>query len=369
MLLGNYFLLFPFGAVLINKKSIRINTTVIILFAFVTAYIIPELVSSVTPEYRLLFIVIAFLIGYNYYLQVTENDIISSYLVVAIGMSVHIAVNFILSFIKAGGIKFSPTYIDFWSGELTTTTGMMSNFVLFLPLFVFALSKKGKYYLYLPFVLIGLMFGIMTGNRTTLILFAISTIMGIVVLLVYRQIRLGFVAIFVVVSLIVFVLLAYNFNWFGLQKMFDTSYMSYRLNLFSEKNESVLETQRWDTKWEYIKRMLDYPWGGGKLRDSVGSYAHDIWLDTWSSGGVAAFLLLTFYIASFIYRMIKFVRITRDVSAKILFSSYLVITLTQFLVEPIIQGAPWLFISACLFDGFVSRYIVNEKNKRLTLCS
>lgn len=361
MLIGNWFLLVPFGFAIIKRKRIRVNITVAVLSAFVLVYMISEMVFSLAPEYRLIFAVIAFLLGYNYFIDVNEKNIVNVYLVIASGMGFHVLLNFILAVIKTGGIGFSATYFDFWSGTLTTTTGMMSNLMMFLPIFVFSLVYKGKSLIFIPFSALGLLFGVMTGNRSTIILFVLATLIGVVVVFFSGKKKLGIVAFAVIFVLVVFLICAYNFNWFGIKDIYDNSYLSYRINVNSTNNESVLETQRWSQKAEYIGKMLDYPWGGGGLRKSVGSYAHDIWLDTWSSGGAFAFVLLSVYIASFIYRMIRYIRLCEELYSKVLFTSYLVILILQFFVEPIIQGAPWIFISACMLDGFVSRYLANRK--------
>ena len=158
MLLGNYFLLIPFAYMLLKRKKIRVNTTVWILLAFSLIYIITEVLFSLPSETRLLFIVVAYLLGYNYDYDITEHDIRTVYFVVASGMGFHVLLNFFLAVVKLGGISFSATYVDFWSGTLSTTTGMMSNLVLFVPTFIFAIVHRGKSFLFIPFIVLQVMF-------------------------------------------------------------------------------------------------------------------------------------------------------------------------------------------------------------------
>lgn len=364
MLYGDTLLLVPFGVSVIKKKRIRVNITTFLLIAFVVAYLIPEFIIAQQPTYRLLFVPIAFLLGYNYYESVSEKDIVSCYLAVAFGMATHSILNFVMTVAKTG-FRFSNLSIfeDFWSRTTTTTTGMMSNFVLFLPLLIFAMVQRKKYYALIPVVALGVFMGVITGNRTTLFLFVVATVVGMIIVFVNGQRKLGFALVAIIAGLLLFLLLAYLFNWFNLKSLYDNSYLVYRFNINRANGESLLETQRWDTKGMYISKMLDYPWGGGKLREVIGGYAHDIWLDTWSWGGCVAFIILIGYLALFIYRMIRFIRMAEELSTKVLFSGYLVILFIQYLIEPIIQGAPWLFISAALFDGMISRYLAQKTNE------
>lgn len=364
MLWGSAFLAVPFGVSLVKQKRIRVNITAVILIAFVLVFMIPEIAAGQRPTYRLLFAPLAFLLGYNYFTSITEKDIVFCYLVIAIGMAMHVALSIALTISRVGfRTGHIAIFTDIWSRTATTTTGLMSNFVLFLPLFVFALAKRERYYLLVPFSLLGVVFGVLTGNRSTLILFVVATVVGLLVSFFNHEYKISGITITVIIALLLFVLLSYSFNWFGIRRMYDNSYLAYRFSINSENGDSLFQTGRWDTKIKYISKMLDYPWGGGGLHREVGSYAHDIWLDTWSSGGLPAFLLLTVYLAAFIYRVVKFIIHAEEVSTKILFASFLVIIMMQYFVEPILNGAPWLFVSACLLDGLISQYFAQNNNR------
>lgn len=362
MLWGNAFLAIPFGMTLVKKKRIKVNITTVILIVFVVAYLIPEFASGQRATIRLIFLPIAFLLGYNYYDDIDEKDILTSYLVIAVGMATHVILSIVLT-MSQNGIKtgYTAVYTDIWSRTITSTTGLMSNFVLFLPVFVFALSKGGKYYTFISFSLLGVLFSVMTGNRSTLVLFVVATIVGVLISLFSKQRKSAFIMIVFIALLVMFVVLAYQFNWLGIRGIYDNSYMSYRLSFNKANDASLLDSGRWEAKGMYISKMLDYPWGGGALREEVGIYAHDIWLDTWSSGGCIAFTALVIYLAGFIYRMIKFILAVNDISIKILFASFSVVLFMQFFVEPVLNGAPWLFISANLFDGMIAKYLSQEK--------
>ncbi len=362
MLWGSAFLAIPFGVTLIKKKRIKVNITTVILVAFVTAYLIPEIAAGQRSTVRLLFVPLAFLLGYNYFDVIDKKDIVTSYLVIAIGMAAHVILSVALT-MAHNGIRtgYVSVYTDIWSRTITTTTGLMSNYVLFLPMFVYALSKGGKYYTFIPFSLLGVVFGILTGNRSTLVLFIAATIVGVLISIFHKQKRIAIIMIVMIAVLLLFVILAYQFNWLGIRSMYDNSYLAFRVSFTKANDASLIDSGRWDAKGMYISKMLDYPWGGGALREEVGIYAHDIWLDTWSSGGWIAFTALTVYMAGFIYRIIRFILTVDDLSTKILFASFSVILFMQYYVEPVLNGAPWLFISATLFDGMIARYLSQEK--------
>ena len=53
------------------------------------------------------------------------------------------------------------------------------------------------------------------------------------------------------------------------------------------------EDSRMANKERYINNMLDYPFGGNKLREQLnGAYAHDLYLDVYSEASLFAFVAI-----------------------------------------------------------------------------
>ena len=107
--------------------------------------------------------------------------------------------------------------------------------------------------------------------------------------------------------------------------------------------------------------MASHWWGGANIRAEYG-YAHDIFLDTYDEAGVLAFIAISVYMLITLSHLIKCIR---DDSLPFTFRQTVICLYVgvyiEFMVEPILQGMPWMFALFCLIDGYVARLLRHNK--------
>ena len=99
------------------------------------------------------------------------------------------------------------------------------------------------------------------------------------------------------------------------------------------------------------------------MRDQV-NFAHDLFLDTYDESGFFAATTLAVYVLMTVIRLFKCVtnKSLPFEFRQVVLCVYLILYI-EFLVEPILQGMPWLFASFCLIDGYVCNILRNNKEK------
>jgi hypothetical protein len=123
---------------------------------------------------------------------------------------------------------------------------------------------------------------------------------------------------------------------------------------FGVSEEGIEETSRWSQKAYFLEHFFENILGGSHMLEGSGEYAHDILLDTYDQSGIFALLaIITFLIAS-VYQTIAFVRdkIFSFNLRQLVLCIHLVFAI-EFLVEPVLQGMPWLFCAFCFIQGAI----------------
>ena len=154
----------------------------------------------------------------------------------------------------------------------------------------------------------------------------------------------GFVLVLVVILLI-------SVNAFGIvDKLSESNFYDRFYGEFSEQD--IATDGRWGLKLNYLKYMGEGIWGGGKIRSITGSYAHDIFFDTYDEAGLFALISILILICSDIY---KCVRVYKNriigLNTKVLFIAVFAILMMQFMLEPILMGTQWLMACYCVISG------------------
>jgi hypothetical protein len=154
--------------------------------------------------------------------------------------------------------------------------------------------------------------------------------------------------------------IAYSSDIFGIKTFVEDSSLYNRF--FGTEAIDIDEDGRMENKLFFIEHMLDYPWGGNHLFEMKG-YAHDIFLDTYDEASVFAFCAM---IAFMINTFKHFISCLKDTSLSFAFRQIVLCVYTSiyiiFMLEPILQGMPWLFASFCLIDGYVGGIIKRKRN-------
>ena len=161
-----------------------------------------------------------------------------------------------------------------------------------------------------------------------------------------------------------FFVLAIRFNWLGLG---DLVFESNLFRRFTEEETVASSSGRTDFKLDYLKYLLIYPLGGGKIYHEVGRYAHDLLLDLYSDAGIITALIMVAVLVISLKNVIILLK-NQDISndmKMLIFCVYLVIYI-QFFLEPIMAGMPWLLALFLFFNGMVSRRLEPTKEELKT---
>ena len=319
----------------------------------------PNPTGNITVLLRPIVYPMCFLTGYN--LCESESAEKSGRIValvilaVAAGAYGHYLLNMLINI----GKSVSRNTLDIWTRSKVSATGQSTMAIMMTGVTMAVLFSKFKpvWKIAALGILASIMYyNLMLGGRTIFILAALS--LGINMIVSWCSMKdtndriRGLVIIAFVLMAMVIVL---YFNLFGIRNMIYNSEF-YRRFFGKNSVESLSEDGRLEHKLVYIRYMLSYPFGGAKLLKVVGTYAHDIFLDTYSDAGIFALLAVAAMIVSTIIKTVKTTTsklIGRR--TKILILNVVCLTLAVFMLEPILQGMPWLFASFCAISGSITK--------------
>lgn len=276
------------------------------------------------------------------------------------GSFVHYLLNWLSNLSNLG----TRNTIDFWTKTVIAATGQAPLACLSLALAIACLfsnvSKKIKLACFAVLIVI-LAYNLVLSGRT---LFIVTIIVFIVAFLHSlgnkKTKKLRYVV--TVIAVILVILTIFNLNLFGVRSYVESSQF-YERFFGDEASMELDEDGRMENKMQYIENASKYPFGGSNMHEQFG-YAHDIFLDTYDEAGIFAFLAVVLYIIATFRRMVKCIK-RKDLPfefRQIVLCVYAVLYV-QFMIEPILQGIPWLFASFCVIDGSLSRLLVEIDGK------
>ena len=271
--------------------------------------------------------------------------------------------HFLLNMLTNWGSASRSEIIDFWTQSFWGATGQATVACLTVGVSIALLfSKAGKLKKSIAVGALALIiaYNLILAGRTLFLLIIIVSVAA--VLFVCKTEKRRGVKIVAVTLVAVAVLgFVYSIDLFGIKTAFESSNFYYRF--FGGKyTQGLDEDSRMAYKLEYLKRFLDYPWGGEKIRSEFGEYAHDLYLDTYDEAGIFAFIAIIVYILSSLLRMVRCIRnkrFSQEIRLLVL-CTYLICNI-QFWVEPIMRGEPWLLAIYCFIDGAVTRLLQEDK--------
>ncbi len=350
-----------FVCVLTNIRSLKVDIISILLALISICYILfyPPTRDSYTTILKQFAYPMCYLIGLNLFdnnlTNQTNHDadkqIKLSILVASMGAFLHYLLN---AFINIDSLLRNTE--DFWTGEVVSATGQA--LLAIMGLGVFSVWLVGNYPMWKKVLsLFGLIvifaYNFVLAGRAILIIGIITVFIAFVNAQRYahangRIRNYLFLAVIFTGAIILFL----NNAW-GIRDWALNSNLGIRF-----ERQEALEDIRFQRKMLYIANMLDYPFGGGLLREEIGGYAHELYLDAFSDVGILGYGLI---IASVILCMVNVIKLIRSKilsveSKNLLICVFLGINIVVFL-EPIIQCAPWLFCAFCFLSG-VSRCTV-----------
>ncbi len=293
-------------------------------------------------------------IGYNLVdgekLKKRQSQTTHLTLALALGAYGHYLLNLLLN----RGVVAERNMIDFWTRTTLSATGQATMACMIVAVSVaFLFMSNGKTVkVFMVAILVSVLYyNLKLAGRTLLVLMAVALLVAFVMKLAVsesRAARMRLIAGIVAAALII--MIVFLTNAFNLQNVIEES--NFYDRFYGKNAMGISEDGRFDKKLQYISVMLDHPFGGGNIRARVGSYAHDIILDTYDEGGLFAMIAILLMLLDMIIkcaRIIRGKRITGD--CKILTATFLTVIMLEFMVEPILQGMPWLMASYCVLYG------------------
>lgn len=197
--------------------------------------------------------------------------------------------------------------------------------------------------------IVAMYFTLITGRRTLLVVFTFVLGFNIILDIAVNPFRFKFV--FWVGAIATLLIIGYTRDLWGVRSNIENSLLYERLLLGSEGQLPG----RSEVQLAAIRSFGDKLLGSDAALET--SYAHNLWLDTFIIGGVFPFAALIAYSLSTIRTLYNAVRKygVNDFGIRLYICVFLGINLA-FFVEPILQGAPHVFILLCAMNGAMSAY-------------
>lgn len=246
---------------------------------------------------------------------------------------------------------------DFWTGELFYCTNFNAYGVLICVLGIFILLQKytTKFKIFtLLCVLFAIYISAMTASRTNIYLFIISIPIYILLYWWYKRRldkgkrrllkkekykRYGFIIVVLLIMALAFIL-AGDLLW-------DYLPIENFLLRFSTRDSGISNDSRWTFWSEVIALIPEYPFGG-----MLHSWAHNLYFDIVIIAGVfPALICLLFTISATFTSFAVFKQKNRGEKVRILAPLSMIMLLVSFMIEPVMEAQPYVFMAYCLFAG------------------
>lgn len=363
-------LVFSMGLIFITVKDIyiKLNLEFFLLIICFTCYLlIYNNYNYVSLQSFITFWIgpaMAYFFGYHVSDGLKGIEVEKIVFTISIGMFLHGFFNMMLYF-KGGGIgRVIP---DIWSGSGIAAT-LQGTYLTIMTSFTFYALFICRNILEKLIIIIAILFSVystlQTASRTILIIMLALLIMNMILYLYLnrnKNIKIIKTLIYITLTITVVILL-YNFNVFGLKDIYEGSALYERIN--RPDQTSLNDDPRFGFYILVLSQMFRYPIGGYKILP-YGHYAHNLWLDTANSVGIIPFILLTLYTFITLRTLLKFIceEGICDKTKYIIFSVYSALTL-NFMVEPILEGVPYMFLMMCILNGATRKKLDYVKRRK-----
>ncbi|MER2036786.1 MAG: hypothetical protein ABS944_01475 [Solibacillus sp.] len=349
-----------FIVILLKNSKFKITLDLLPIFLFSIFYfIILTNYQPVGMSTILLFLIgpiACFSIGY---FIISENDKVfeRTMLAIILGLFIHGLFNMIkyfqvYGFISIGGARVVP---DIWTGINIAATMQGTYFSLISSMLFYSIFLKKQRSFFLSIILIsGIIFSLLSsvilGNRTMLLILIISFLVNFFIFLFFKKIKLNSLVngVFLVSILLLIGFLVYTNNVLGIKEFILNSTLYKRT-----ESSALFEDSRFLIYQTAIHQMFDFPLGGYKMSFT---YAHNLWLDVLNATGLIPFFFLLLYTLISVKNLLGILIISQiSIEKKIFFvSNYLGFFLT-FMVEPILEAVPFMFLMFILFNGMTKK--------------
>lgn len=366
-------LLLLVGLIVINYKESKFKITIdqLLIFLFSISYfVILSMHRSPGTGAMLIYLIgpiTCYFIGY-FIIKVDSKFIVKTMLSITLGLFLYGLLNMINYFQIYGfnpnltGLRVVP---NIWTGGVLTATLQGTYFALVSSLLFYSyiLLKKGKYIL-LPIIIIGCtIFSIISsfilGNRTLIVIVMVSFVISFLVYsFLERKNKKEFFKVLLYFSgLLSLIFIFFISNSFGLKDFVLHSTWYSRT-----ETASMLDDARIKFYKIALSQMFDFPFGGYNMSFT---YAHNLLLDVLNATGLIPFFFLLLYTLNSIKGVVNIIIYKSiDLQFKIFTLSIYLGFFLVFMVEPILEGVPYMFLLFILFNGMTNKYIEVCKSMR-----
>lgn len=340
----SYIILFSFSYYLILQyhRIVGLSSVFYYFVGPIAAYIIGQLVTSQS-----------WVSVRNYIFIIVFGNFIHGLMNVAYATSLY-GFSFFFS-----GLRSFP---DIWSQDMLTATLQGTFYTLTASLLFYSITIIKEEllvsFMIIAMVIFSLLASVLMGNRTLLYITGFVFLASFIMYskLEKRKIRVIRI-LFLICILVLLFYLFYAANFFELRDIIDNSLLVSRM-----KYSDTLKDPRLSVYFLALKQIFLYPFGGYRMYLGGLSYAHNLWLDVLYATGLIPFmflLLFSIYVLINLYKLIKMPSLS--LSPKLLWFGIYAGYMLNFMVEPILEGVPMMFISFCFISGMLSNYYMQKK--------
>ena len=311
---------------------------------------------------------LAYCVGFNFLPTDDQNLSEKNFRTAVITVSMGPFIHFILNFLYNLGKDIERNTYDFWSKDILSATGQATLALMMLVVSIVMLftNVRGRTKVLSVLVVLAIfIYNLMLAGRTLFVMLLLIFAVSLLFLIAKgnkKSKKYKTLLIIVLITLALVVL--YNVNLFGVQDAIESS--NFYDRFFGRlATEDIEEDSRMDRKIFYIENFSRSFWGGINLRPICG-YAHDIFLDSYDEAGIFALIAIIAFSISVVMRLIRCItsKTLKFETQQLILGMYVAI-LAQFMIEPIIQGMPWMFILFCFIHGMVTRLDQTSKNQMI----
>lgn len=300
----------------------------------------------------------AYYIGSNI-IEPDEDKIKKVIYLFAFSMGLHVVLNLGYEISTKGFERLinSSSHYDFWTKDKISSTIVALNFSYLASMFYYInVYENNRYIKILYFIVFAfdILFCLVTGRRTTLLLLFTCFVFSIIYDRLHNRKNNSkkYLRIFIyclIVALIVFLILYFDIG--GIYSMFDGFYII-------EKLKRGLDSNRFQIFIDYLKLAPSHLWGGQQISNILQTQIHDLWSDVYDYAGIVTWFIMVVYSIYYLFNIIRLHR--SDVKDKVLFLSLFLAITIQMFIEPMMSGASLFLIISIIVAALIEKLLDNK---------
>lgn len=277
-----------------------------------------------------------------------EHYITKCIVAIAVGFFIHAMLNYMINI-----NSLNRNTIDFWTKEMSSATLQATMLTMILSLEYWGVFYTKKIWLkviFIIFLILAILYISIIGSRTPLAIAIIVFLANLIIDGIYnKRIRKTMKIFGIVVIVIMIAIVTINSNEYIRESIKESNIIKRFLD------EATIESDLSRLKSQIlgIGLVIEHPMGTDETIEDL-KYVHNMWLDVGKEVGILPCILLIIYTINTIKSLICIIK-GNNVSHgyKILIGSLYMGININFLLEPIIQGIPFLFVIFIIINGLI----------------